>query len=328
MRIRNLDSCPEGVLIHRSLTPAQKATYSSGLVHALIEQKAKAIPDALALQFERQKSMTYQQMNAAANGVARQLRDCGNFVPIVAQRSLNLVIALLAVMKAGASYVLLSPDAPDDRNKFIIQDLGASVVITDETTQGRFHQVTELHLGDLLAKSERLERDNLNIQQSPGDYAYVVYTSGTTANPKGVLISHYAAYCGLTAMPAPHPFQPLRQLLCHSPNFSAAQRTILGTLARGGTLCLATKESITLDLHDTIASMAITTLEVTPSMLKLIDPSTIPECIRTITLGGELVSTALLDQWANRVELISAYGLSECTQVRFERSIRTKRVNR
>lgn len=284
--------------------------------------------DAIALQFERQHSMTYRQMNEAANGVARQLHGCGKFVPIAAQRSLNLVIALLAVMKAGASYILLSPDAPDDRNLFIVQDLGASVVVTDETTQGRFLRIPELRLEDLLTKSERLDRTNLDLQQSPSDYAYVVYTSGTTAKPKGVLIPHRAAHCGLTALPVLDPSQPLRQLLCHSPNFSAAQRTILGTLVRGGTLCLASKESITLDLHATIASMAVTTLEVTPSMLKLIDSSAIPDCIRTITLGGELVSAALLDQWAGRVELVSAYGLSECTQVGLKCSTQIKSVNR
>ena len=306
----------------------EKSTPPPELVHALIEQRAKMMPDGIALQFGRQYSMTYRQMNKAANGVARQLRGCGKFVPICAQRSLNLVIALLAVMKAGASYVLLSTDAPDERNKFIVEDLGASVVITDDTTQGRFHYSPELRLENLLTKSVYFDQRNLDLQQSPSDCAYVIYTSGTTAKPKGVLISHRAAHCGLISMPAPHPSHPLRQLLCHSPNFSAAQRTILGTLARGGTLCLASKESVTLDLHNTIETMAITTLEVTPSMLKLIDPSTIPHSIQTITLGGELVSTALLDHWADRVELVSAYGLSECTQVSLAHSIRPKRVNR
>ena len=307
LRLENVPSAKEH-------SPSQE-----GLVHSLIEQTAKTNPDAIALQFERHTSMTYRQLNDTANAVARQL-VCGRgtFVPIVAQRSVNLVIALLAVMKTGAAYVLLSPDAPDERNRFIVDDLRASFIITDETTEGRFPQTTEVRIEDLVAKSQRMtasHRSNLNIYQATSDYAYVVYTSGTTGNPKGVLLSHHAACCGLAALPAPEASQPLRLLLCHSPNFSAAQRTILGTLTRGGTLCLAGKENLTLGLHETIIEMAVSTLEITPSMLKLIDPSTIPESVRKITLGGECVNPSLVDEWAGRVELVSAYGLSECTQV-------------
>lgn len=307
-------------ILHLEDDPTEEYHPSTeGLVHSMIEHVAKINPDATALQFERHTSMTYRQLNETANAVARQL-VCGrgSYVPIAAQRSLNLVVALLAVMKTGAAYVLLSPDAPNERNSFIIDDLSASFVITDETTEGRFPHTTEIHIEDLVAESQRMatiHRTNLSIYQSASDYAYVVYTSGTTGNPKGVLLSHRAACYGLSALPLPEASQPLRLLLCHSPNFSAAQRTILGTLTRGGTLCLASKENLTLNLHETITEMAVSTLEITPSMLKLIDPSMIPETVRRITLGGECVNPALVDMWAGRVELLSAYGLSECTQV-------------
>jgi non-ribosomal peptide synthetase component F len=290
------------------------------LVHSLFERTAELIPEAIAAQFEHEHRMTYQEINQSSNAVARQL-VCGRgtFVPILVQRSLNLVIALLAVMKAGAAYVLLSPDAPNDRNKFIFGDLRAPFVITDESTKGRLPESTEISIEDLLAQSKQNDTSNLNIHQASSDHAYVIYTSGTTGRPKGVLLSHRAACCGLSALPAPEPSQPLRQLLCHSPNFSAAQRTILGTLTRGGTLCLASKESLTLRLHDTITDMAVTTLEITPSMLKLIDSDAIPDTVKRISLGGEIVNPSLVDMWAGRVELVSAYGLSECTQVSINR---------
>lgn len=309
----------------------QEYTHSpEGLVHSLIEQTAKINPNATALRFERHTSVTYRQLNEAANAVARQL-VCGRgtYVPIAAQRSVNMVIALLAVMKAGAAYVLLSPDAPYERNRFIVDDLRSSFIITDETTEGRFPGTTEIRIENLVAETQRMtssHRGNLNIYQAPSDHAYVVYTSGTTGNPKGVLLSHHAACCGLSALPSPEGSQPLRLLLCHSPNFSAAQRTILGTLSSGGTLCLASKENLTLNLHETITEMSVSTLEITPSMLKLIDPSEIPETVRKITLGGECVNPALVDEWAGRVELVSAYGLSECTQVGL--NVRSASANR
>ncbi|KAI9654957.1 MAG: NRPS [Bathelium mastoideum] len=290
-----------------------------GLVQTLLEGRARLCPDSIALQFDLHTTMTYRELNEKSNAVARQL-VCGRgaFVPIAIQRSPELVVALLAVMKAGAAYVLLSPDAPDDRNNYIIQDLGASFVITDDSTFGRFQGIKQIPIRDLLDRADGTDPwhlSNLNVFMDPSEYAYVVYTSGTTGNPKGVLLSHGAAYRGLSALPRPESAQSLRQLLCHSPNFSAAQRTILGTLVRGGTLCLASKEDLTMQLHQTIIEMRVSSLEITPSMLKLIDPASVPESIKKITLGGEMVSPALVDLWGDRVELTSAYGLSECTQL-------------
>lgn len=292
---------------------------SECLVHSLIERQATRLPETIAVQFERQKSLTYRQLNEAANAVARQL-VCGRgtIVPIIMDRSHDLVIALLAVLKTGAAYVLLSPDSPREMNQFIIRDVQAPFVITAESTQGRFSNTTEVRIDDLNAQSHHMGakyRTNLNMYQTPSDIAYVIYTSGTTGKPKGVLLSHTAAYYGLSALPLANASQSLRQLLCHSPNFSAAQRTILGTLSRGGTLCIASKENLTLYLHNTIEQMGVSSLEITPSMLKLIDPSTVPEAVKRITLGGEIVGPALVEMWAGKVELFSAYGLSECTQV-------------
>jgi non-ribosomal peptide synthetase component F len=299
---------------------AEKSRLSSdSLVHSLIERRARRIPETTAIQFEDHDRLSYRQLNETANAVARHL-VCGRgtIVPIALERSINLVVALLAVLKAGAAYVLLSQDAPIERNLFIVEDVRAPFVITDESTQGRFPGTTEVRIEDLVAQSRLMEAEyltNLNIYQAPSDIAYVIYTSGTTGTPKGCLLSHGAAHCGLSALPLPSVSQPLRQLLCHSPNFSAAQRTILGSLSRGGTLCIASKENLTLHLHDTIEQMEVSTLEITPSMLRLIDPSTVPECVKKITLGGEIVGPALVEVWAGKVELVSAYGLSECTQV-------------
>ncbi|KFY02325.1 hypothetical protein O988_02217 [Pseudogymnoascus sp. VKM F-3808] len=292
---------------------------SDGLVQSLFEKQAKKTPDAISVQFENQDELTYRQLNEAANGVARQLSWARNtIVPIAVSRSINLVIALLAVLKAGAAYVLLSTDSPAERNRFIINDTKALFVITDATTEGSFKPSQEASIEDLVAVSQGMSAKyltNINNYQDPSDTAYVIYTSGTTGHPKGVILPHSAAHAGISALPDLDPSQPFRQLLCHSPIFSAAQRTILGALCRGGTLCLASKENITLYLSDTIEEMGISSLEITPSMLKLIDASNMPSAIKRITLGGEAVGPELVETWAGKVELISAYGLSECTQL-------------
>lgn len=295
-------------------------------VHALIELQAKVKPDAIAIAFQIEHSMTYYELNGLANAVARQL-VCGRgaIVPIAVSRSINMIVALLAVLKSGAAYTLLSTDSPKDRNQFIMDDTKAPFVIVDEAMYGTFDGTRQVQIEGLVAKAEMLGKmhySNLDMYQAPTDYAYVIYTSGTTGRPKGVLLSHAAAYAGLCALPALDPVQSFRQLLCHSPNFSAAQRTILGTLSRGGTLCLASKDNITLHLHDIIEQMGISTLEITPSMLKLMEPSMVPHTVERITLGGEPVGPALVESWADKVELISAYGLSECTQLNFRHSLK------
>jgi amino acid adenylation domain-containing protein len=286
------------------------------LVHVLFEETVSSMPNATAIQYEGSKTITYDELNHAINTVARQL-VCGrgSFVPILVQRSPQLVIAMLAVMKTGAAYVILSPEAPQERNEFILRDIKAPFIITDATTSGQFVDVPELRIDSMENLADGVPSDNLNTWMAPQEHAYVIYTSGTTGKPKGVLLSHKAAYTGLAALPKPANASPLRQLLCHSPNFSAAQRTILGTLVRGGTLCLASKEALTLNLHDTIVEMNVTTLEITPSMLKLMPASSVPPSVKKINLGGEVVSSALVALWGHRVELTNAYGLSECTQL-------------
>lgn len=134
------------------------------------------------------------------------------------------------------------------------------------------------------------------------------------------MLEHKAAYSGLSALPKQ---SNLRQLLCHSPVFSAAQRSILGTLKRGGTLCLATKDNLTVNLQATIKRMQISSLEIVPSMADLIDPSSAPSHLQRITFGGESISQSLVQRWADRVELVNAYGLSENTQMNWRQVLKS-----
>jgi non-ribosomal peptide synthetase component F len=289
----------------------------NGLVHALIERQASKTPDAVAVQFELESQITYRQLNQIANVVARQL-VCGrgSIIPICIDRSITMVVALLAVMKAGAAYVLVSPESPVERNQLIMQDTKAPFMLVDSSTRNKSGATREILVEELMdAENVGDLTQNLNIFQSPDEIAYVIYTSGTTGRPKGALLSHGAASTGLVALPAVQDPQGLRQLLCHSPVFSAAQRTILGTLTRGGVLCLASKDKLTTDLVQTITDLQLESLEVTPSMLQLMEPSELPNSIKRIMLGGEVAGPAVVEAWADKVELWTAYGLSECTQV-------------
>ena len=289
------------------------------LVHTLFEAQVARSPDAVAVEFEQASYVTYREINELSNNVARQL-VCGrgSIVPILMERSINMVVSLLAVLKTGAAYTLVSPESPPSRVRFIAEDTKAPFVLVDRAMQGQSGIAAEISIEDLLAQAKAADTDyasNLHVHQSPSDIAYVIYTSGSTGRPKGVLLSHKAAVTGLGALPRPDKSKQRRILLSHSPAFSAAQRTILGTLSRGGVLCLASKENITSWLFETIKKANVSSLEITPSMLQLLDPTQLPSAITRITLGGEPAGPALVSKWAEKVELYSGYGISECTQV-------------
>ncbi|KAF2216891.1 hypothetical protein CERZMDRAFT_32461 [Cercospora zeae-maydis SCOH1-5] len=295
------------------------------LIHRHIQERAELVPDIIAIDCEATGQISYRELERQASSAAAQL-ICGrgSIVPINMSRTSHLVVAMLAVLKTGAAYTLLSPDAPADRNRAIVQDTKARFVLVDKTTAGFMHgdcdetefEALSQHAGNNTALDEFPA-----IYQASSDIAYVIYTSGTSGKPKGVLVSHFAASTGLLSMPLYKPAESSRSLLLHSPSFSAAQRTILGTLVRGGTLCVASKSSITVDLSTTISRLSLQSLEITPSLLNILKPEELPKCVKRITLGGEKISDATVDTWVGRAELVSAYGLSECTQLSMRSSL-------
>ncbi|KAI3336418.1 putative nonribosomal peptide synthase [Xylariaceae sp. AK1471] len=281
-----------------------------GLIHHLIEQRARLMPDADALQFEVDKPLTFSMLNRRSNQLARQIRRYGaSVVPVHMHISATLIVSLLAILKAGAAYVILDPDAGAARRSYIINDVEAEFVLVDESTAGEFHK--EFEVEDLLRQSMSNDDSDLITDQAASDPAYIIYTSGSSGNPKGVLLEHQAAFNGLLAFPK---VAKLRQLLFYNPVFSAAQRSIWATLSVGGCLCLASKENLTVHLTTMINTMQINSIDMTSTTAALLSPDSVPSLVRLV-LGGEMVNSTVIQKWAHRVELFSSYGLSECTQL-------------
>ena len=281
-----------------------------GLVHKLVELQADVTPEKEAINFEGLKSMTYHELNKLSNQVARQLPfKRGDNVPVCMDRTPNLIVALLAILKTGAAYVVLDPESPSDRRDFIVSDVEAPLVLTDETSEDQF--ANSWAIERLVDSASQFEGTNLLIRQDSSDVVYIVYTSGSTGRPKGVILEHAAAFTGLDAFPC---LPDLRQLLFHNPVFSAAQRSIWSTLKQGGCLCLARKEHLNSQITEMINRMRVNVIDVTPSTASLINPKGVPT-LKRMTVAGELINPALLPIWMDRLELLNAYGLSEVTQI-------------
>jgi amino acid adenylation domain-containing protein len=161
-------------------------------VHQLFEEQVARTPDKTALVFEDQ-SLTYRELNRRANQLARLLRSKGvgqdTIVGIMVERSLEMIIGLLGIVKAGGAYLPLDPDYPEERIGFMLEDSSATILLTQSRLRERISFPGETIDLDDPETFRGDDSDLLNINK-PEDLLYVIYTSGSTGTPKGVLIEH------------------------------------------------------------------------------------------------------------------------------------------
>ncbi|HSM66117.1 MAG TPA: MupA/Atu3671 family FMN-dependent luciferase-like monooxygenase [Ilumatobacteraceae bacterium] len=223
---------------------ATRSTYRDDLcIHQAIEEIVHRIPDAVAL-VHRDAEISYDDLNQRANRLAYHLLGLGvspgTPVGLCAERCPDLVVALLAIHKAGGCYVPLDPTYPRDRLEYMLQDSGAPVLVTQSHLQGLFpgHRSAVV----LLDEADRwADRPNWNPTSAtrPHDLAYVIYTSGSTGRPKGVMVEHVNVLNFFTGMdqsvgcePADDG-QPGTWLAVTSLSFDISVLELLWTLARG-----------------------------------------------------------------------------------------------
>ncbi len=168
------------------------------LLHELFEAQADARPDSAAVEFAGAK-LTYAEIERRANQLARFIRAAGvgrgTVVGILLSRSIEVYVAMLAVMKAGAAYVPLDPEYPPDRVAYILRDSGASMLISESEfashllPDGPEVVLLDAQVEDLIAESPA-RLSHAKIGTEPHDLCYLIYTSGSTGHPKGVQIEH------------------------------------------------------------------------------------------------------------------------------------------
>ncbi|WP_404483121.1 non-ribosomal peptide synthase/polyketide synthase [Pseudomonas sp. HT11] len=167
-------------------------------VHQLFEAQVLATPDASALQFNGD-TLSYCELNRRANRLAHRLIAAGVgpdvLVAVHVERSLDMVVGLLATLKAGGAYVPLDPQFPADRLAFMLGDSQAQVLLTQPHLNGRLAQPQGLHV--LLVDDACGDEHNPQVNVTPEHLAYVIYTSGSTGKPKGVMVRHQAL-CSFT----------------------------------------------------------------------------------------------------------------------------------
>ncbi|MDU0073343.1 condensation domain-containing protein, partial [Bacillus sp. IG6] len=213
-------------------------------LHQLFEEQAEKNPDHRAAVFGS-RSLTYKELNEKANQTARLLREkgvgAGSVAAILAERSFEMIIGIMGILKAGAAYLPIDPETPKDRIDYMLENSGAKLVLTTEPLLEGFDvEAVDLCSGEL----QMLSVKNLPHVNRSGDTAYIVYTSGSTGTPKGVVIPHYSAIRvvrNTNYIDIRHD-DVILQLSNYS--FDGSVFDIFGALLNGATLVLIEKETV------------------------------------------------------------------------------------
>jgi amino acid adenylation domain-containing protein len=288
-------------------------------MHGLVEAQAERNPDATALVFEGQH-LSYRAWNARANQLARYLiaRGVGPEVRVglCLERSLDLMIAILGVLKAGGAYVPLDPSYPKARLDYVVSDAQVQCVITESHLRDHVGQhVDFVCLDEVRPAIAQQSAEAPEVAVVSQNLAYVIHTSGSTGQPKGVMIAHrsvvnlaYAQQKRLEGVPGS------RVLQFASFSFDGAVWEFLMAWVRGAALVLAPKERL-LPGEGMAALMnreAIDIATLPPSALAVLSPESLP-AFKALISAGEALSLAQVRPWLKGRTVMNGYGPTEST---------------
>lgn len=309
-----------------------------GELVGLFEEQVARTPEATAVVSDG-KELSYAQLNARANRLARLLiaRGAGpeTLVAVAMERSADLIVALVGVLKAGAAYLPIDPGYPADRIGYVLADGQPALVITDERAAGRIpaRRVPVLAIDGAATAAELDRYDTANPSDAdrvhplqPEHPAYVIYTSGSTGRPKGVIVTHASVvrlftstrqWFGLSARDV--------WTLFHSFAFDFSVWEMWGALLHGGRLVVVSFEVTRSprEFLDLLAHEQVTVLNQTPSAFYALmqadaDRPGAELALRYVVLGGEPLDVGRLREWFARhaddsPRVINMYGITETT---------------
>lgn len=296
-------------------------------IHELFAAQAKRTPEAIALILE-DETLSYAELDRKANQIARYLKKLGvgpeKTVGLCVDRSLDMIVGLLGILKAGGVYVPLDPVYPQKRLALIIEDAHVEVLLTQASLRtklpAQLTSVVELDADWSLIAHEN--NDDLTSEATPLNLSYVIYTSGSTGTPKGVAVSHGVAASHLTTYQQMFGYtENDRVLQFASLSFDASLEQILSPLFAGAAVVLRDNRVWGRTEFQRVAqSTGLTVADMTPSyLLQLFDEDeseqVFPETLRVLTCGGDVLSPEAVrrvrQSGLTKLRLLNEYGPTE-----------------
>ena len=306
-----------------------EAKSSAQLVHTLFEQHAARTPGATAISFAG-RSVSYGKLNRLANQLAHYLISRGvsseSLVGIMLPRSPELIVALLATLKAGGAYLPLDPSYPTERLASMSEDAEASLFLTTSELRPLLPTTTVpvVCLDEVAALCSEYNTDDLRVDVAPDNLAYMIYTSGSSGAPKGVMISHAALAdylpivierLGLTAAD--------RFLQFASASFDVAVEEIFPTLAAGAQLVLCEEVPYGDEFNKMLEREQVSVCELPTAYWQEwvremhSQQQSVPAGLRLVIVGGEKNTAESVRRWRivndERTRLLHVYGVTEAT---------------
>ncbi|WP_268225881.1 amino acid adenylation domain-containing protein, partial [Sinomicrobium oceani] len=294
-------------------------------------EQVEKTPDNTALVFEGEE-LTYKELDQKSDQLAHHIRvqfkkrtgrdlQPDTLVPLCLDRSLEMVVSILAVLKAGGAYVPIDPSFPKERIDYILSDTKAELILSQKKItqnpklglpKGR---TIAIDLSEKIYQSEN-NKKTLPDYSRPESLAYIIYTSGTTGKPKGVMIEHKSIINLIKDLLDKYNIVPLEKFLLFANYvFDTSVEQMFLPLFSGGVLFIINNESIldSSDFTDFVINHQLTHLDSTPSYLNSIDPSKL-NIVKRVVFGGEYLSKQLFNRYRKCIPtIINAYGPTETT---------------
>ncbi|MCD4679030.1 MAG: amino acid adenylation domain-containing protein [Bacteroidales bacterium] len=285
----------------------------------LFEEQVRNVPENIALECNG-KTMSYLDLNEKTNRLGRTLRTKGvrpdDVVVIILDRSIEFVVSVLAVLKAGGAFLPLDPEYPDDRISYIIESSEANILISDNNFKERISFDGEfVDVND----EKWYDDDNSNpeIINTPKDLVYLIYTSGSTGRPKGVMLTHEGLNNYITwARKVYLKGEDLDFPLYSSISFDLTETSIFTPLLSGNRMVIYSGEDKNMLIENIINDNKIGVLKLTPTHLKILDTIDVSKSrLKRLIVGGEDLKRDLAEkvytQFNGNIEILNEYGPTE-----------------
>ena len=318
VRIDKLDCLDDRMKHQLCLWNGQVPDAVEACVHTVIEKQAETRPEAAAIE-SWEEAFSYRQLNNLSGQLATYLMSLGvstgTLVPTCFDKSAWTIIAMLAVLKAGGACVPLDATYPKPALETRVVDAEAQVVLASPQRAHMFEDIAAhvIPVGStLLDQLSKFQVESASSTQ-PTDPCFVVYTSGSTGSPKGVVLEHRSIVTSAEAHGSILGIgSETRTLQFAAYTFDNSLEEIFTTLMRGGCVCVPSDHERSNDLEAAINRLGVNFIDLTPSVASLLKPSNLT-AVKTLVVGGEALTKQVVELWGSSIPVHNMYGPSECS---------------